>query len=147
MARGDVTIFEDFADQLGKGIHNFSSDVLKLGLIDDTAAPTAGDVAPDWSDYVGNQVSDAGGYVDDGLTLAGVGWSETGGVGTLVADNVALAQNGAGFDDAYWGIIYNATAAGDNAIGFVDLGGPVSEQDGPVQINWNASGILTITVS
>ena len=42
MARGDFTVFEEFADQLGKELHNFSSDTLKLAIIDNTVTPAAG---------------------------------------------------------------------------------------------------------
>lgn len=147
MATGTVTVFQEFADQLGKEIHNFSSDTLKIGLVDNTLTPTAGDATPTWSDYSANEVSTAGGYTANGETLASVTWSEAAGVATLDAANISLDQNGSGFTDAYWGIIYNDSAASDDAIAFVELGGPVSEQSGPVAINWNASGILTVTVS
>ena len=147
MATGTVTVFQEFADQLGKEIHNFSSDTLKIGLIDNTLTPTAGDATPTWSDYSANEVSTTGGYTANGETLASVTWNEAAGVATLDAANISLEQNGSGFTNAYWGIIYNDSAASDDAIAFVELGGPVSEQSGPVAINWNASGILTVTVS
>ena len=147
MARGDFTLFEEFADNIGEEIHNFASDTLKLGLGDDTITPTAADATPTWSDYSANEVSTAGGYTENGETLGSVTYTEADGVATLDAANVSLAQDGSGFTDAYWGILYNSSAAGGNAIGFIDLGGPVSEQDGPIAINWNASGILTVTVS
>jgi len=147
MARGDLTVFEEFADQLGEEKHNFASDTLKLGLIDNTTAPTASDATPTWSDYSGNEVATTGGYTANGETLASVTWTEASGVATLDADNVSLAQDGSGFTDAYWAIIYNDTEATDMAIAFIELDGPVSEQAGPVNVNFNASGILTVTVS
>lgn len=147
MATGTVTVFQEFSDQLGKEIHNFSSDTLKIGIINNTLTPTAGDTTPTWGDYSANEVSTGGGYTANGITLASVTWAETGGVATLDAANVSLSQNASGFTDAYWGIIYNDTATNDDAIAFVELGGPVSEQSGPVAINFNASGILTVTVS
>ena len=147
MATGDLTIFEEFVDQIGEEQHNFSADTLKLGLVDNVLAPTAADATPTWSDYSANEVSAAGGYTANGETLANVTWIEAAGTATLDADNVELAQNGAGFTDAHWGIIYNDTSGTDMAIGFVELGGPVSEQAGPVNINWNASGILTVAVT
>jgi hypothetical protein len=119
-------------------------------LVDDTITPTAADATPTWGDYSGNEVSTAGGYSANGISLAYTGatrWAEADGVGTLDADNITISQNGSGFTDAYWGILYNDTAASDQAIGFLDLGGPVSEQDGDITITWNASGILTVTVS
>jgi hypothetical protein len=147
MATGDVTIFEEVAEMIGEETFNFESDTLKLGLIDNSTPPTAADATPRWADYSGNEVSTAGGYTADGETLASVTYTEADGVATLDADNVSLSQDGSGFTDAYWGIIYDDTATNDEAIGFVELGGPVSEQAGPVAINWNASGIMTVTVS
>ena len=148
MAQGDFTVFDEFVLNIGKEVHELSSDTLKLGIVDDTITPTAGDATPVWGDYSGNEVSAAGGYVADGITLTGVTFTEAGGTATLDdTGNISLAQDGSGFTDGYWGILYNSSAAGSNAIGFLDLGGPVSEQAGPVNINWNASGILTIATS
>ena len=147
MATGDVTIFQEVSEMIGESVFNFASDTLKLGLIDNTTAPTAADATPRWSDYSANEVSAAGGYTANGITLTSVTYTEAAGVATLDAANVSLTQNGSGFTDAYWGIIYDDTATNDEAIGFVELGGPVSEQAGPVAINWNASGIMTVTVS
>lgn len=153
MARGDFTVFEEFADQLGKEIHNFASDTIKLAIIDDTVTPTAADATPAWGassgvDYDANEVTDAGGYTAGGETIP-VTWTEADGVATLNDDSgdVALAQNASGFTDGYWGILYNDSATNKNALGFLDLDGPVSEQAGPVNINWNANGIITVTVS
>jgi hypothetical protein len=147
MAQGDVTVFEEFAEMLGQKIFNFDSDTLKLGIIDNTTPPTAADATPRWGDYSANEVSTAGGYTANGETLTTVSWSEADGVATLDADNVSLSQDGSGFTDGYWGILYDDTASNDEAFAFVELGGPVSEQAGPIAINWNASGILTVTVS
>lgn len=153
MARGDFTVFEEFADQLGEEIHNFASDTIKLAIIDDTVTPTAADATPAWGassgvDYDANEVTDAGGYTAGGETIP-VTWTEADGVATLNDDSgdVALAQNASGFTDGYWGILYNDSATNKNALGFLDLDGPVSEQAGPVNINWNANGIITVTVS
>lgn len=150
MARGDFTLFEEFADALAKGEHNMNSDTIKLGIIDNTAAPTASDATPSWGDYSANEVSTAGGYVADGLTLTYSGvtrWEETGGTGTFDADDISLSQDGSGFTDGHYGVLYNSTNASNLAIGFLDLGGPVSEQDGPINITWNASGIFTVSTS
>jgi hypothetical protein len=151
MAKGDFVLFEEFATDFAGGIHNLKdTTTLKLGLVDDTLSPTAADETPRWGDYVANEVGTGGGYSANGIALtydASTRWVEAGGVGTLDADNIALAQDLAGFTDARWGILYNDGAAADQAIGFLDLGGDVSEVAGPIAINWNASGILTITVN
>jgi hypothetical protein len=148
MARGDFTVFEEFAAQLGSENHSLNNDdTLKLGIIDDTVTPTAADTSPTWSDYSANEVSTAGNYTADGETLTTVSYTEVDGVATLDADNVVISQDGSGFTDAAFAILYNSTNASGMAIGFLDLGGPVSEQDGDVTIAWNASGILTVAVA
>ena len=149
MARGDFTLFEEFADQLGSENHNLENggDTIKLGLVDDTLTPTAADGTPTWGDYSANEVATTGGYTANGETLANQSYAEADGVATFDADNVVISQNGSGFTDAHWGILYNDTNGTDMAIGFLDLGGPVSEQDGDITIAWNASGIFTVTIS
>jgi hypothetical protein len=154
MAKGDVTLFNQLAQDVKSGQHNFqSTDVFKLGLVDDTITPTAADTSangPKWDDYSGNEVSAGGNYVTGGLTLAytsATRWNLTGGVGKYDADDLELAQHAEGFTNARWGILYNDSHANDRAVGFVDLGGAVSEQAGPVAIRWNADGIVRTTVN
>ncbi|RLB93607.1 MAG: hypothetical protein DRH26_03465 [Deltaproteobacteria bacterium] len=147
MARGDLVLFEEFALQIGQEKHNFPSDTLKAGIVDATITPTAADATPTWGDYSANEVGTGGGYTANGMTLAGVAYSEAGGVATLDANDLALIQDASGFTDGFWLILYNDTNATDMAMGFVDLGGPVSEVAGPIDVAWNASGIATVTVT
>lgn len=147
MARSDLVVFEESSLQLGKGEHDLSSNVLKLGIVDSTITPTAADSTPSWNDFSANEVSAGGGYVADGLTLANVTYTEVGGLSTLDADDVALSQDPAGFTDGYWGIVYDSTNASNMALCFVDLGGPVSEVDSPIAFNWNVSGMITLNVT
>ena len=153
MARGDWTTFEEFADQIAKEKHDFANDTFKLAIISNGVTPAAGDATPQWGagsgvDYDGNEVTNAGGYTLGGETVP-VTWSESNGVGTLNdnSGDIALPQNGSGFTNGYYGILYNDSAANKDAIGFIDLGGPVSEQDGPVNINWHATAILQISIA
>lgn len=153
MARGDFTLFNELSVSLAEKKINLETDTIKLALIDDTITPTANDTDPQWGagsgvDYDANEVGTGGGYSAGGLACANPAFTRSAGVGTFDADDPAtIAQNGSGFTDAYWGILYSDTATNKEAIGFLDLGGPVSEQAGPIDINWNASGIFTITVN
>lgn len=140
MARGDVTLFDEFLAALGAGVHDLASDTLKMGLVTNGVTPTAGDSSPAWGDYSASEVATTGGYVAGGVTLTTVTYTEAAGVASLDSDPVSLVLDGSGFTNAYWGILYNDTAAGDEAIGFVDLGGPVSEQAGDVVITPHANG-------
>ena len=122
-------------------------ETFKVGLIDNSTPPTAADATPRWGDYSGNEVSGTG-YTAGGATLSGTSTAEASGVTTFDdTGNVTWSQNGAGPTNVYWAILYNDTAASDQAVGFLDMGGPVSLQDGDISITWNASGILTTTVT
>ena len=148
MARGAWVTFEEFSLDVGSKVHDLANDDLFLLLIDNNTAPTAADATPRLADYVGDEVdSVAGGYPANGIALTGETYTEAGGVSTLDdPGNISLAQDGSGFTNAYWGVLYNGTAAAAQAIGYLDLGGPVSEVAGAITITWNASGITTVTV-
>ena len=148
MARNDWVTFEEFSIDLANKVHNLGSDTFKVGLIDNTATePVAGTATPRWADFSGNEVSGTG-YSAGGATLSGTSTAEVGGVTTFDdTGNVTWSQNGAGPTNIYWAVLYNDTAAADQAVGFLDMGGPVSLVDGDVSITWNASGILTVTVA
>lgn len=147
MARNDLTVFEALGDDVAQGKHDFETDVFRLGLIDNTTPPTAADVSPSWNDYSANEVGTGGGYTAGGIAVP-LSVARVAEVTTIDDDSgdITIAENESGFDDAYWGILYNDTHADKPAVAFVDLGGPVSEQAGPVNIMWSALGILTATV-
>ena len=148
MARNDWVTFEEFSLDLANKVHNLGSDTFKVALVDETIpVPVAGSVEPEWTDFSGNEVSGTG-YTAGGTALTGVSTSEAAGVTTFDDTvNLTWSQNGAGPTDIYWAILYNDSAASKECVGFLDMGGPVSLQDGDVSITWNASGILTVTVS
>lgn len=152
MARGDVKFFANFDLRSKNGVSfNLATDSLKLGICNNTTVPTVGTADPRWgaggtTDFSANQVATGTGYTGP-VTLTSVTWTRSAGVNTLAAANVAIPQDAAGFTTGYWGILYDDTVAGKYAIGFVDLGGPVSIQGGALNINWNASGVGTDTAS
>ena len=152
MARGDFTVFNEFLISLGEKLINLETDTIKLGLIDNAVTPLVDTATPTWDvtssqEYDGNEVATSAEYPAGGLTLSGPELVRLAAVATFDDDDsdLSIAQNGAGFTDAYWGILYSDTATAKNAIGFLDMGGPVSQQAGPININWSGSGILTIT--
>ena len=135
-----------FKQELLQAKHDFTASTghtFKLALYTNSASFTAAT-----TDYTTTNEVSGTGYTADGYALTGLTYTEASGVATLDdTGNVTWSQNGAGPTDIYWAILYNDSAASDEAIGFLDMGGPVSLQDGDVTINWNASGILTVTVT
>lgn len=157
MARGDLVMFEEFVKYLGgtlvsqKGMDfDAGGDAFKLGLIDSTATPTAALATPVWGDLSANQVSGSG-YTAGGATLASQSYNEASGTATFDATDVTWSQASggtSGFTGAYWAILYDdtITSPADPAVCFVDMGGPVNNNDGDVTVSWNASGIFTVAV-
>jgi hypothetical protein len=141
MAKGDAYFFQEAMFDLGKAVHNLSTATLKAGFIDNTTAPTRNDATPRWADYSANEVATTGNYTANGETLTTVSWALTSGVATLTADDVTILENASGFTDAYWVIIYNDSATNDEALCYIDLGGPESEQAGDVTVEFS-SGIV-----
>lgn len=144
MARGDVVVFEEAKAKMLSGDWA-STDHFYCAICDNTATPTAGFATPVIGDFT--QVGNSGTYVTNGTDLGALSSlvSESGGTMTFdSATNPTWAQNASNDVDAYWGIIYNYTDAGKDAVAFVDLGGPVDMSAGDLTITWNASGIFTI---
>lgn len=144
MATGDVTIFNA---ALEDAIENWAgTDTLKCAILDNTTTPTAADTTPALADYT--QVGTAGSYVAGGTSLGTVADFVTFSTGTVTFDsttNPTWAQNASNDVDAYWGLVYNDTQAGDTAFCFIELGGPVDMSAGSLTITWNASGLATIS--
>ena len=144
MARGDLTLFEEFAKMLGSENFVFGSDTTKVALFDTSASFAATDASPVYSST--NEVSGTG-YSAGGATIASPTYTEASGVATFDGANITWSQNASGFTGATSALIYDDTNATKMAIGWVDLGSAVSQQDGDVTISWNTSGIFTVTVS
>ena len=142
MAQGDLVVFDEAKLALLNGTHDLDTHVIKCAVLDNTTTPAAGDTTPVLADYT--QVGAAGTYVTGGTTLT-ISLTEAAGTVTFDATtNPTWAQDASNDVDAYWGLIYNDTAASDEAIAFVDLGGPVDMTAGDLTITWNASGIFTL---
>ena len=145
MAAGDITWFEEAKAYMLDGGWEAADDI-KVAILDNTTAPVASAASPGLATYT--QVGTAGSYVAGGTSIGNWGTVVTEAGGTVTIDsatNPNWAQNGSNDVDAYWALIYNDTQAGDPALAYVDLGGPVDMSAGALTITWNASGIATLT--
>lgn len=151
MARGDVHLFASFQQKALSGVSfNLATDTLKLGIINNAVPPAITTPDPRWgaggaTDFSVDQVPLGTGYTGP-ITLTGDTFTLSGAVSSLKANNVVIPQDAAsGYSNAYWGILYDATTSGNYAVGLVDLGGPISNVNGPDNLTWNAAGIETFT--
>lgn len=145
MATGDITVFDEAKAKMIAGDWA-STDLFHLAIMDNTVVPVAGTATPVFGDFT--EVGAAGSYTANGTSLGALSTlvSEAAGVMTFdSAINPTWTQDAGNDVDAYWGIIYNFTDAGKDAIAFVELGGPVDMTAGPLTVNWPAGGIFTIT--
>lgn len=130
--------FNSFVEALGRKAHNLNADVLKIALTN--SAPSAGNtVLTDITEISYTNLS--------ARTLAGVAYSQTGGVGKLTATDLTLTASGvvAGFRYA---VLYNDTASNDELIGYWDYGVTVALQNNGETFLLDfdgTNGILTIT--
>jgi hypothetical protein len=148
MATGDIVWFEE-ARTLAYFAGWATTDSIKIAILDNTTAPTAAHATPALADFT--EVGAAGSYTTGGEVLdtwANM-WAEAGGTGTFddTGASVSWTQNGSNDTDAYWALIYNSTFAGNLAICYVELGGPVDMSTGALTITWNGSGIATLTAT
>lgn len=150
MATGDVIVFEEAKEYLLDGGFE-AADEIWIAILDNTATPTAAFATPALGDFT--EVGTAGSYAAGGLLLDTLGDLVTEAAGTATFDTTGTsdnetptwAQNASNDIDAWWGLIYNNTDAGDRAIAFIELGGPVDMSAGSLTVTFNASGIFTVT--
>lgn len=140
MAQGDIVIFDEALLAMHNGTHDLDTHALKLALLDNTTAPTAATATPNLSDFT--EVGAAGTYTAGGTAVT-VALSEASGTLTFdLTTNPSWLTDASNDTDAYWGLLYNTSAA-NAAIGYVDLGGPFDMSAGDLTITWNASGFFT----
>ena len=148
MAQGDLTLFNDFSQEVLSAEHDLATggNGVKVALI--TTLPTAGTSPNDLSDFTevsgGTSYVAGGAEINSGMAVTSVSGS------TYKWDssvNPSWTQDGSGPTNIIAALVYNTVSS--TGIGYIDMttdGGttPISLQAGNVSITWNASGILTL---
>lgn len=149
MAQGDVKWFAQGLHDLGNKIHDLDGDDWRLGIITSVVTPAVNTAAPHWggtgtTNLATNQVATGGTSYTGPIVLTSEAWalSATGGVSDFA--DISLAQDASGFTNGRWGIVYNNTDVNKRAVAFIDLGSDRSLVAGPLAINMNASGVLSL---
>ena len=84
--------YENFVEDLGLGVHNLSTDTLKVYL--SNTAPTATDTIK--STGSATEITAQNGYPAGGSDITNT-WSETGGTATMGATDVTWTASGGSF--------------------------------------------------
>lgn len=118
--------FQDFSDQLHRGVHNFASHVFKVALTN--TAPVATQTG---LDTVTNHPAPAAanGYAAATMTI---GVSESGGTTTVTGNKVTFTATAGGIGPFQYAILYNdsATSPADALIGWWNYGSSITLADG-----------------
>jgi len=148
MAQGDVVFFDQFLMDVFKKVHNMDSDTIKVGFTDGTTTPATTTADPRWgaggtTNFLSEEVTPGGNYSTGGPDItAGASVALSGGACVFDSTtNVSISQHASNPTNARWGILFNDTATGKNAVGYVDFGSSTDMSGGDLTITWNASGI------
>jgi hypothetical protein len=148
MATGDVVVFDQFLQDVGRAAHNLETGTIKFALVTNVVTPTASTADPRWGAGGGtnldtNEVAAGGNYTAEGSDITAT-YSQAAGTATFDGADISIAINAGNPTNARWGIIYNDSAAGKQAIAFLDLGSVLDLTTGSFSVNWNAAGIFTM---
>jgi len=150
MAQGTIVVFDETKAKMIDGDWA-STDTFYLGLVTNGTPPTAATATPVWGDFT--EATPGGNYAANGVALDTLANLVTEAAGTMTFDDtgatVSWAQHASNPTNAAWGIIYNFTDAGKDALAFIDLttdGGTtaVDMTAGDLTITWHANGIFTV---
>jgi len=141
-------IYDVFKEDMMDGSINIDTggDTIKIALMDNSHPTASGDLQSDatWADVSANEIDNT----------SGSSYTEGGGE-TLAGQVVAVSSGTASFDatDQQWtsatfsawhAVLYDTTNA-DSLICTIDLGGEQTVSAGTFTIQWNASGIITLS--
>lgn len=151
MAQGDITIYNDFKEQLLKGTHNLASGGHTIKITLHTGYTPDIDAHQVWSDVSSTEYSTASGYTAGGKTLASqaVSQDNTNDRALWDADNVTWAALGPlSPATPSHAIIWNdtPTSPADPLICYIELGTTATNGgDYTIAFSTSPSAILSLT--
>lgn len=115
--------FNAFVEDLGKGVHTFSSNTLKV-LLTNTAPTASNSVKADLA-----EITAGNGYTAGGATTTVTSWSQSSGTAKLVCGDVTWTATGTVGPFRY-AVLYNDSSANKSLIGFFDRGSALTLANG-----------------
>lgn len=111
--------FNCTVQDLGNGLHDFSTAVLKVYLTNTLPVAT--------NTVYGTpaDLSTGGGYTAGGATVPNTAFSQSSGVASLTGGNVTFTAT-TGFGPFRYAVLYNSSASTQNLIGWFDYGAAIS---------------------
>lgn len=131
--------FNAFVEDVAEGVHNLGSNTLRLYPTNATPSASADSIKTDLA-----EIATGGGYTGP-VTVTITSSSQTGGVYSLVGNDVLLITATGTVADFRYIVLYNDTAASDQLIGWWDFGSTVSMTNGDTFTVDFGANILTLT--
>lgn len=127
MATSSFTKFQDFSEQLVRGIHDWDAHTFKVALTN--TAPVATQTTWNTTDHPAPAA--ANGYTAGG-TATTISISETTGTTTVSGTQIVWTATAGGLGPFRYAVLYNdtATSPADAAIAFFDYGSSITLGDG-----------------
>lgn len=146
MAAGTFTLYGAAKENIAKALIDLDTDSFVVALLGAGYTPSV-NVDDTWSDISANQITGTG-YTAGGAALTSVTVTRSGGTVTFDAADVSWTSSTI---TAKYAVIAKKAGASltgtDLLLGYVELetGGTVSTTNGTLAIQWNASGIFTLS--
>lgn len=138
-----VVKFQQFAEDVLKGVHNFTSDAtctVTVALVNQASGVSvSGDLV--LADITQISYTNLSSRVVTGITC-----EHSAGTATLTATDLVLSASGGAVAAFRYIVFYNDDSASDSLMGYLDYGSDLTLADGEsLTLNFGASGILTLT--
>ena len=135
--------YQIFAQNVGRGVHNLNTDVLKIALTN--TAPNAASHAV-LADIT--EIAAGNGYVAGGTAVGSPAYSQSGGTGKLTGNDVVFTASGGSVGPFRYAVLYDDTPSSPSKplIAYWDYSSSITLADGETftvdldQVN----GILTL---
>ncbi len=116
--------FQDFAEQLVEGIHDWDAHTFKVYLSNATPSASLDAIKTDLA-----EISAGNGYTAGGATTT-ITTSESAGTMTVQGTQVAWTASGGSIGPFQYAVLYNDTSASDNLVAWFDYGSALTLADG-----------------
>jgi len=116
--------FNQFVSDLAQGVHNLNTGTLKI-MLSDTAPVATNTVKANIT-----EIAAGNGYTAGGATATFVSGADTAGLYKLILAAVSWTASGGSIAQFRYAVLYNATPAAGNLIGFWDFGAEVNLTNG-----------------
>lgn len=132
--------FNSFVSDIAQKVHNLNSDTLKI-LLTDTAPVATNTIKSNLT-----EIAAGNGYTAGGGNAAFVSGNDASGTYKLILSQVSWTASGGAIAQFRYAVLYNATAASGNLIGWWDYGAEVNLTNGnsfTVALD-QTNGVLTL---